>query len=102
MSDSHTPPAENLEAVDIGRKSAWPGSLRTQLLVLSVVLLLAVCVYASFVDDFMGDVEASISCATCIGLLAPLQALARLGDDAFVDLFVGFCTKLGARVARFF
>ncbi|BGP27692.1 hypothetical protein JCM10295v2_006667 [Rhodotorula toruloides] len=43
----------------------------------------------------MGDVEASISCATCIGLLAPLQALARLGDDAFVDLFVGFCTKLG-------
>ncbi|CDR46236.1 RHTO0S12e01882g1_1 [Rhodotorula toruloides] len=95
VSDSHTPPAENPEAVDIGRKSAWPGSLRTQLLVLSVVLLLAVCVYASFVDDFMGDVEASISCATCIGLLAPLQALARLGDDAFVDLFVGFCTKLG-------
>lgn len=43
----------------------------------------------------MGDVEATISCGTCIALLAPLQALARIGDDAFVDLFVGFCTKLG-------
>ncbi|GAA5835842.1 hypothetical protein JCM5353_003368 [Sporobolomyces roseus] len=60
-----------------------------------VSLLLAVCVYASFVEDFMGDVETAISCGTCIGLLAPLQALAHVGDDAFVDLFVGFCTKLG-------
>ncbi|GAA5939981.1 uncharacterized protein JCM15063_004362 [Sporobolomyces koalae] len=64
-------------------------------LCVSVSILLAVCVYASFVEDFMGDVETAISCGTCIGLLAPLQALAHVGDDAFVDLFVGFCTKLG-------
>jgi len=64
-------------------------------LCISVSILLAVCVYASFVEDFMGDVETAISCGTCIGLLAPLQALAHVGDDAFVDLFVGFCTKLG-------
>ena len=70
-------------------------TLRSRLLFATIVLLLAVCVYASFVDDFMGDVEATISCGTCIALLAPLQALARIGDDAFVDLFVGFCTKLG-------
>ncbi|TKA54510.1 hypothetical protein B0A53_03203 [Rhodotorula sp. CCFEE 5036] len=70
-------------------------TLRSRLLFATIVVLLAVCVYASFVDDFMGDVEATISCGTCIALLAPLQALARIGDDAFVDLFVGFCTKLG-------
>jgi len=66
-----------------------------------VSLLLAVCVYASFVEDFMGDVETAISCGTCIGLLAPLQALAHVGDDAFVDLFVGFCTKLGVNPVPF-
>ncbi|GAA5905328.1 hypothetical protein JCM6882_003745 [Rhodosporidiobolus microsporus] len=69
--------------------------LRSRLLCLTIALLLGVCVYASFVDDFMGDVEAAISCATCIGLLAPLKALANVGDDAFVETFVGFCTKLG-------
>ncbi|GAA5985539.1 hypothetical protein JCM10908_007017 [Rhodotorula pacifica] len=74
-------------------------TLRSRLLFATIVVLLAVCVYASFVDDFMGDVEATISCGTCIALLAPLQALARIGDDAFVDLFVGFCTKLGVEDA---
>ncbi|GAA5900911.1 hypothetical protein JCM8208_007562 [Rhodotorula glutinis] len=73
----------------------WAGEVRSRLLCISIAVLLAVCVYASFVEDFMGNVEAAISCATCIGLLAPLQALANLGDDAFVDLFVGFCTRLG-------
>ncbi|GAA6019186.1 hypothetical protein JCM8202_000927 [Rhodotorula sphaerocarpa] len=87
------------EPSDGGRQDAPPGqpkrTLRSRLLFAVIVVLLAVCVYASFVDDFMGDVEATISCGTCIALLAPLQALARVGDDAFVDLFVGFCTKLG-------
>ncbi|GAA5907151.1 endopolyphosphatase [Sporobolomyces salmoneus] len=76
-----------------GRKTKKESGNRC--LCISVSILLAVCVYASFVEDFMGDVETAISCATCIGLLAPLQALAHVGDDAFVDLFVGFCTKLG-------
>lgn len=78
-----------------GRKTKKESGNRC--LCISVSILLAVCVYASFVEDFMGDVETAISCATCIGLLAPLQALAHVGDDAFVDLFVGFCTKLGVR-----
>ncbi|GAA5820218.1 hypothetical protein JCM10212_006785 [Sporobolomyces blumeae] len=83
-----------------GRPSRKPSSIKkkdfgNRCLCISVSVLLAVCVYASFVEDFMGDVETAISCGTCIGLLAPLQALAHLGDDAFVDLFVGFCTKLG-------
>lgn len=69
--------------------------LRSKLLFTAITLLLALCVYASFVDDFMGVVEAGISCGTCIGLLLPLKALANVGDDAFVDFFVGFCTKLG-------
>ncbi|GAA5871736.1 hypothetical protein JCM8547_008128 [Rhodosporidiobolus lusitaniae] len=69
--------------------------LRSRLLCLTIAFLLVVCIYASFVDDFMGDVEAAISCATCIGLLAPLKALANVGDDAFVETFVGFCSKLG-------
>lgn len=69
--------------------------LRSKLLFALITLLLAVSVYASFVDDFMGDVEAAISCGTCIGLLLPLKALASVGDDAFVDFFVGWCTKLG-------
>ncbi|SCV68233.1 BQ2448_354 [Microbotryum intermedium] len=71
------------------------GQLRSRLLFVLITLLLVICVYASFVDDFMGDVEAAISCGACIGLLVPLQALAHVGDDAFVDFFVGFCTKLG-------
>lgn len=71
--------------------------LRSKLLFIAISLLLALCVYASFVDDFMGAVEAGISCGTCIGLLLPLKALANVGDDAFVDFFVGFCTKLGVR-----
>ncbi|GAA5973924.1 hypothetical protein JCM21900_004999, partial [Sporobolomyces salmonicolor] len=82
-----------------GRPSRKPpsvkGELRSRCLCITVAILLAICVYASFVEDFMGDVEMAISCGTCIGLLAPLQALAHVGDDAFVDLFVGFCTKLG-------
>lgn len=69
--------------------------LRSKLLFTAITLLLALCVYASFVDDFMGVVEAGISCGTCIGLLVPLKALANVGDDAFVNFFVGFCTKLG-------
>lgn len=60
-----------------------------------ITVLLIVCVYASFVDDFMGVVEAGISCGTCLGLLVPLRALAQMGDDAFVEFFVSFCTNLG-------
>ncbi|GJN94375.1 hypothetical protein Rhopal_007454-T1 [Rhodotorula paludigena] len=91
-----TPPPEERSFRDSSRaRKRWSGELRSRVLCISIALLLAVCVYASFVEDFMGDVEAAISCATCIGLLAPLQALANLGDDAFVDLFVGFCIKLG-------
>lgn len=69
--------------------------LRAKLLFALIAVLLAISVYASFVDDFMGDVEVAISCGTCIGLLLPLKALASVGDDAFVNFFVGWCTKLG-------
>lgn len=72
-----------------------PRGLRSKLLFIAITLLLAICVYASFVDSFLDQVEAGISCGTCIGLLVPLRALAHVGDDAFVDFFVGFCTKLG-------
>ncbi|GAA5820836.1 hypothetical protein JCM11251_001836 [Rhodosporidiobolus azoricus] len=91
-------PSPSLHAPDRkprSRLTSLRHELRSRLLCLTIALLLAVCVYASFVDDFMGDVEAAISCATCIGLLAPLKALARVGDDAFVDTFVGACEKLG-------
>ena len=62
-----------------------------------IAVLLAICVWASFIDDSMGEVEAAISCAFCLGLLTPLKALAHVGDDAFVAFFVGFCTNLGVR-----
>ncbi|SGY18076.1 BQ5605_C015g07970 [Microbotryum silenes-dioicae] len=75
-------------------KPSKAGQIRSRLLFVLIALLLTICVYASFVDDFMGDVEAAISCGACIGLLVPLQALAHVGDDAFVDFFVGFCSKL--------
>lgn len=74
--------------------------LRAKLLFGLISILLAVSVYASFVDDFMGDVEAAISCGTCIGLLLPLKALANVGDDAFVNFFVGWCTKLGVSSSK--
>ncbi|KAI5478729.1 hypothetical protein MNV49_004654 [Pseudohyphozyma bogoriensis] len=77
------------------RRQAPPRKLRSKLLFVVVSVLLGVCVYASFVDDFMGDVESAITCGTCLGVLVPLQALAHVGDDAFVDFFVGFCTNLG-------
>ncbi|GAA6020607.1 hypothetical protein JCM10207_008685, partial [Rhodosporidiobolus poonsookiae] len=69
--------------------------VRSRLLALLVFALVALCIYASLVPDFEGDVEAALSCATCISLLAPLKALAGVGDDAFVGVFVGFCQKLG-------
>lgn len=69
--------------------------LRSKLLFALITVLLGLCVYASFIDNFLNEVEASISCGTCLGLLIPLQALAHVGDDAFVDFFVGFCTNLG-------
>lgn len=87
-----SPSPEPLEGRTVRKTKKDFGS---RCLCVSVSVLLAVCVYASFVEDFMGDVETAISCGTCIGLLAPLQALAHVGDDAFVNLFVGFCTKLG-------
>lgn len=77
-----------------------PRKLRAKLLFVLITVLLAICVYASFIDDSMGEVEASISCGFCLGLLVPLQALAHVGDDAFVDFFVGICTNLGVRYFR--
>ncbi|BGP20196.1 hypothetical protein JCM10213v2_008331 [Rhodosporidiobolus nylandii] len=74
---------------------ALPTTLRSRLLLALIALLVLLCVYASFADDFMGDVESAVSCGTCIALLAPLKALANVGDDAFVETFVGFCSKLG-------
>lgn len=69
--------------------------LRSRLCFIFVTLLLALCVYASFVEDFMGDVEIAITCGACLGVLAPLKALAQVGDDAFVDLFINICTTFG-------
>ncbi|KAK4047454.1 hypothetical protein OIV83_005366 [Microbotryomycetes sp. JL201] len=92
-------PAPSISHVTLHSRRPRPApperKLRSKLLFAAITLLLAICVYASFVDDFMGVVEAAISCGTCIGLLAPLKALAHVGDDVFVDFFVGWCTKLG-------
>lgn len=79
------------------RRTPTKRRLRSKLLFVLVTVLLAICVYASFIDDSMGEAEAAISCAFCLGLLMPLQALAHVGDDAFVDFFVGFCINLGVR-----
>ncbi|KAM0790378.1 hypothetical protein ACM66B_003260 [Microbotryomycetes sp. NB124-2] len=92
-------PAPSISHVTLHSRRHRPApperKLRSKLLFAAITLLLAICVYASFVDDFMGVVEAAISCGTCIGLLAPLKALAHVGDDVFVNFFVGWCTKLG-------
>ncbi|KAL8276271.1 hypothetical protein RQP46_011345 [Phenoliferia psychrophenolica] len=77
------------------RRAPTARRLRSKLLFVLIAVLLAICVWASFIDDSMGEVEAAISCAFCLGLLMPLQALAHVGDDAFVAFFVGFCTNLG-------
>ncbi len=82
-------------------RQAGPSRLRSRLLCGLVTILLGISIYGSFVDDFMGTVEDGISCGFCLGLLMPLQALAHLGDDAFVDLFVGFCSKLGVSNSLF-
>lgn len=89
-SASATVPYRRRRARQVG-----PTRLRSKLLCALVTVLLGICIYGSFVDDFMGTVEDGISCGFCLGLLMPLQALAHVGDDAFVDLFVGFCSKLG-------
>ena len=98
-SSTSSPASSYIDGNSSNRKRRPPAppkrKLRSKLLFIAITLLLALCVYASFVDDFMGAVEAGISCGTCIGLLLPLKALANVGDDAFVNFFVGFCTKLG-------
>ena len=48
----------------------------------------------SILDKILAAFEGAVDCGSCHALLVPLQALAFLGDSAFVDTFVALCRTL--------
>ncbi|KAF9500774.1 hypothetical protein BDN71DRAFT_1440275 [Pleurotus eryngii] len=56
-----------------------------------LVLLFIGLVGGTIVDDVLDALQKAVDCASCHALLHPLQALAHLGNDGFVDLLNQFC-----------
>lgn len=49
----------------------------------------------SYIQDLLANLEDLGTCSACLGgILAPLKALAELGDGAFTRLLVDFCVRL--------
>ena len=46
-------------------------------------------------DDVLDALQKAVDCTSCHALLHPLQALAHLGNDAFVDLLSTVCIQSG-------
>lgn len=51
-------------------------------------------------DDILTALEDAVDCASCDALLVPIQALAHLGNDAFVDVFTDLCELVQVRLAH--
>ncbi|GAA5892910.1 hypothetical protein JCM5296_006039 [Sporobolomyces johnsonii] len=56
-----------------------------------ILLLVSIYAWATSVETVAIMLEMTLSCATCTAMLAPMQALARLGDGPMIDLIVGIC-----------
>lgn len=65
-----------------------------------VLLGLANAARADLLDDILSALESAVDCAGCNALLVPIQALAHLGNDAFVATFTSLCELVGVRCAR--
>ncbi|KZV71062.1 sphingomyelin phosphodiesterase [Peniophora sp. CONT] len=63
-------------------------------LLLSVALG-ALGVRADLLNDILTALEQAVDCAGCNTLLVPVQTLAHLGNDAFVDTFTSICKITG-------
>ncbi|KAK4701737.1 sphingomyelin phosphodiesterase, partial [Phenoliferia sp. Uapishka_3] len=46
-------------------------------------------------SEVVTDFESASSCDDCLSLLVPIQALANVGDDAFIAVWTTLCTELG-------
>ncbi|KZV71061.1 sphingomyelin phosphodiesterase [Peniophora sp. CONT] len=67
---------------------------------------LALCIFAvlgllgaaraDLLDDILTALEQAVECAACDALLIPIQTLAHIGNDAFVDVFASLCKLVGA------
>ncbi|TDL22142.1 sphingomyelin phosphodiesterase [Rickenella mellea] len=64
------------------------------LALLTVFSLLATCAFGSILDTILKALESAVDCPSCHALLIPLQGLAHLGNDAFVNTFVSICKDL--------
>ena len=59
--------------------------------VLFCVLVLSSCATGSLLDEILTAAGNTFDCVSCHGLLVPLQALALLGNSAFVGVLVTLC-----------
>lgn len=66
--------------------------LRTRCCLALLLNILVLCIWSLFAG--VEQVEEEVACATCLGILIPLQALAHVGDDAFSKFFIQICTQL--------
>jgi len=64
---------------------------------LGLALLVVLGFYLSFDPRAVDRIEYTGSCAACLALLGPMKQLAEMGDEGFVDLATGFCSRLGVR-----
>lgn len=70
--------------------------MKPALVLFSVLSVLGV-VRADLLDDILIALEQAVECAACDALLVPIQALAHLGNDDFVDVFASLCKLVGVR-----
>lgn len=61
----------------------------------ALVLLFIGLAGGTIVDDVLDALQKAVDCASCHALLHPLQALAHLGNDPFVDLLSQVCIQSG-------
>lgn len=57
-------------------------------------------VAGSLLSEIATGIENASDCASCHALLIPLQTLAHLGNDAFVDTMVTICDTFKVRIAQ--
>jgi hypothetical protein len=80
--------------------SAFGMQKRTAFLSGLVLLVLLLCFAVPWgrqdlMFQLLEGIESLSSCGSCLALLLPLQALARMGDDALVEALISLCSGLG-------
>lgn len=76
----------------------FPAAAMKPILLVYAGLSLLGTARADLLHDILTALEQAVECASCNTLLVPIQALAHLGNDAFVDTFTSICKLTGVRL----